>query len=60
MANEKKEEKTTMDKAYALVDKMTTAEQLKLQGFIGKILQDKANAAADELDLINGSQKSTQ
>lgn len=49
--------KEQLDKAYALVDKMTTAEQLQLQGYIGKVLKSKADAAADELDLIRGEIK---
>lgn len=48
MANEK------LEKAYALVEKLTTAEQVTLKGFIEKTLQDKAMTAAKELDLING------
>ena len=47
--------KEQLEKAYALVEKLTTAEQVTLKSFIEKTLQDKANAAADELDIINGT-----
>ena len=49
--------KETLDKAYALVDKMTTAEQLQLQGYIQKVLDDKAAEAEKELSLIKNNGK---
>lgn len=45
----------TLDELYPHVEGLSTSEQLKLEAFLKKILDGKKEAAAKELDLLNGS-----
>ena len=49
--------KDTLEKAYALVEKMTTEEQIKLKEWVQQKLKEKEDAAAAELLLIRAPQK---
>lgn len=49
-------QKTVQD-LYPLVEALSTADQLELKKFLEKVLKEKADKAADELDLINGNKQ---
>lgn len=45
----------TLEQIYPLVDKLSTQNQVKLQGYLERTLEQKAKTASEELSLINGN-----
>ncbi len=48
---------TTVEDIYPLIDKLNTSQQLQLQGYLERTLEQKAKTAEDELQLIKGQKQ---
>ncbi len=47
----------TLDQIYPLVDKLSTQNQVQLQGYLERTLEQKAKTASEELQLITGTKQ---